>query len=565
MAAETYATNEELLQDILNSYSEEDPGLIERVWDFAVTHYSAFRHPTGKPFLQYALRVAKILVDIGSTPIVIAAAIVFPPLPQYKEFFPEIEDALSKQPELIRLVEELFTLSRFDWDIWPENSGGPENKLHNEVLLKMFLLAIEELGEDDPARRMLKALHFQKREKQVENIIRMLLANVTDVRVLIIKLADRLYFMKLLKYLSNEEKKTIQSIRQAHVSLAVYASLADRLGLWQLKSELEDMSFRLLDMNAYKAIADQLAAKKDEREGVVNDIIPLIEEALEKYDVIAEVSGRAKHIYSIHKKMEARQLKLEQINDLLGIRIIIGTITECYYAQDIILDKWLPIRSFYDGEIGRDWITHPKANGYQSLHTTIEVNGKIVEIQIRTWEMHEKAEYGTASEHWRYKDPKIYRKGKTPRVTKEKDVNWGKQLGELRKSLTNQQEATDLIQGGLLKDRIYVITPSGHVLDFPQGSTPLDFAYRIHSDLGNRYAGAKVDGHIVRLDYHMNNGEIVELIASRPRPGPNPDWLDVNKDEEDHSNYIFARTSQTRSKIRTKLKENGAQRSKSHK
>lgn len=573
MSAEIYVSSEELIEDILHCFSDER-NLIRRAWDFAESRYVSFYHPTGKPFLQYTLRVARILVDLGSAPIVIAAALVFPPLPHYKAIITDLKDSFSDQPELINLVEELFTLSQLEWDVWPETFRSQDEKLRKEVLLKMYLLTSEETKDDDVAQTLLKAVHFQKREKQVENIIRMLLASVTDVRSLIIKLADRLYFMKFLKYLSEEEKSAVHYTRLARISLAVYAPLADRLGLWRLKSELEDMSFRLLDLKTYKAIAEQLAAKKQQREQSVSDIISLIEATLAEYDIQAEVIGRAKHIYSIYKKMAAKQLTLEQINDLLGIRIIVDTpegfndnkeaIRACYDVQEVIFDEWPPILSFYDGEVGRDWIENPKENGYQSLHTTVEIEGKIVEIQIRTRQMHETAEYGAAAEHWRYKDPKIYRKGKVPRVSKEKDVKWGEQLVELRKSMSNQQEASDLKQKGLLKDRIYVITPQGHVLDFPSGSTPLDFAYRIHTDLGHRYTGARADQHIVRLDYHLHNGEIVELIASRPRPGPNPDWLDVNKDEAGNSTYIFARTAQARSKIRSKLKENGTQKPKLH-
>lgn len=585
MATKVYDTNEELLRDVLNCFLEEDIDLIVRAWDYARHHYATLQHRTGEPFLQYVLRVAKILVDLGSSPIVIAAAIVFPPLPCYKAAFSDLKNIFSDQQELLRLVEELFNLSHFEWDVWPNNSDDRDSELRKEVMLKMFLLAIGELKEDDSARTLLNVVHFQKREKQVENIIRMMLASVTDIRALIIKLADRLYFMKSLKYLSDEDKRAIHSTRLAHISLAIYAPLADRLGLWQLKSELEDMSFRLLDFDAYKAIARQLAVKKEQRDQAVDDIIPLIKDALRVYGVQAEVTGRAKHIYGIHKKMEAKQLTLEQVNDLLGIRIIVSmpedhnedqnlsseagnakrqaqkakrqvqraiqqkAIQECYYIQDIILEKWPPIKSFYDGQVGRDWIAHPKENGYQSLHTTVEIEKKIVEIQIRTQQMHETAEFGAAAEHWRYKDPKIYRKGKIPRVTKEKDVMWGKQLVELRKSMTNQQEASDLKQKNLLKDRIYAITPQGHVLDFPKGSTPLDFAYRIHTELGHRYTGAKIAGHMVSLDYQLKNGEIVELITSRARKGPNPEWLSISKDKDGRKRYIFARTRQARSKI----------------
>jgi GTP pyrophosphokinase len=575
MSAEIYVPSEQLIEDILDCFSDQRD-LITRAWDFAESHYASFYHPTGKPFLQYVLRVAKILVDLGSAPIVIAAAIVSPPLQRYKSVITDLKDSFSDQPELINLVEELFTLSDLEWDVWPETFRSHDERLRKEVLLKMYLLAIEETKDDDIAQTLLKkAVHFQKREKQVENIIRMLLASVTDIRSLIIKLADRLYFMKSLKNLPEETKQAVYYARQARISLAVYAPLADRLGLWQLKSELEDMSFRLLNWETYTKIAKQLAARKGEREQVVNEIVTLIKVLLEGYGIHADVTGRAKHIYGIYKKMEAKQLMLEQINDLLGIRIILDmpkrfnddkeVIRGCYDAQEIIFGEWPPILSFYDGEVGRDWIAHPKENGYQSLHTTVEIEGKIVEIQIRTRQMHETAEFGAAAEHWRYKDPKIYRKGKVPRVTKEKDVKWGEQLVELRKSMSSQHEVPDLKEKGLLKDRIYVITPQGHVLDFPCGSTPLDFAYRIHTDLGHRYTGAKVDGHIVRLDYHLHNGEVVELIASRPRPGPNPDWLDVTRDEAGNSTYIFARTHQARNKIRSKLRENEEQKPRPHK
>ncbi len=284
----------------------------------------------------------------------------------------------------------------------------------------------------------------------------------------------------------------------------------------------------------------------------------MIEATLAEYGIQAEVSGRAKHIYSIYNKMEARQLNFEEINDLLGARIIVDTIEECYDVEAIIHEHWPPITAFYDGHVGRDWIASPKENQYQSLHTTIKIDTKIIEVQIRTLEMHQVAEFGAAAEHWRYKDFRTYRKGKTPKVMKAKDVNWGKQLAELRENLSNLQEASTLIHKDLLKDRIYVITPKGHVIDLPRGAAPLDFAYRIHTDFGHRFAGARVGGHIVRLDYTLKNGEIVELITARARSGPNPDWLAVSKDEEGKSTYLFARTPLARSKIQNWLNKHNS-------
>ena len=553
MATETHVPSEKLIEYVQCRFSLSDIDLVKQACAFAEKHYASRNHPTGIPYSEYALSVAKILADLDSVPIVIAAAIISPPLSIYPLILSDLKATFNDQVELVKLVEEIFQLSNLEWDVWPESSESNKNGERKEILLKMSLLAIDGEKNEDQEQHALTAIHFQKKEKQVENIIRMFLAGVTDILALIIKLADRLQFMRLLKNLTETEKEEVHCTRLARISLTVYAPLADRLGLWQLKSELEDMSFRLLDRETYKKIGEQLHAKKHERAQAVNDIVPMIEAALAEYDIHAEVTGRAKHIYGIYKKMEAKQLALEQINDLLGVRIIVDKPEECYLVQEIIHDRWSPITSFYDGEVGRDWIATPKENGYQSLHTTVEVDNTIVEVQIRTHEMHETAEYGAAAEHWRYKDPKIYRKGKVPRVTKEKDINWGKQLVEVRKKLNNGQEAATLMQQSLLKDHIYVITPQGHVIDLRRGATPLDFAYRIHTDLGHRYTGARVDDHIVRLDYELKNGEIVELITSRARSGPSPDWLAMSKDEQGKTNYLFARTRQAREKIQNWL------------
>ena len=242
------------------------------------------------------------------------------------------------------------------------------------------------------------------------------------------------------------------------------------------------------------------------------------------------------------------------IGDHHSLRIIVDTIDDCYLVQEIIHDLWSADTEVYGGERGRDWIESPKENGYQSLHTTIFFEEKKpVEIQIRTHQMHEKAEFGAAAEHWRYKIEKIYRKGKIPKVTKAKDQIWSQQLTHLRKSWASEHGSTELAQEPLLKNQIFVITPKGHVIDLRTGATPLDFAYRIHTDLGHRYTGAKVDGHIVRLNYKLKNGELVELITSRARTGPSPEWLAKTKDEEGKSTYVFARTPNAREKIHREL------------
>lgn len=267
---------------------------------------------------------------------------------------------------------------------------------------------------------------------------------------------------------------------------------------------------------------------------------------LDEYDIQVEICGRAKHIYGIYKKMEAKHLTFDDINDLLGVRILVGTKENCYDVQEVLHGYWPPITSFYGGEAGRDWIASPKENQYQSLHTTILIQEKMVEVQIRTHEMHEVAEYGAAAEHWRYKEDKAYRKGRISRVAKEQDQTWSTRIAEIRNGSEHTHKPTNTKP---LKKWVYIITPEGHVIDLPADATTLDFAYRIHTELGHRYTGAKVDGRIVRLGYQLKNGEIVELITSRARAGPNPDWLAISKDENGKRSYLFARTRQARSKI----------------
>lgn len=553
MSPEMCVTSERLIELAQENFTQSDIALIRRACAFADEHYASIKHPTGKPCHEYAFSVAKLLVDFGSTPTVICAAIICPP-PVTEKNLADLKNVFKDQKELVNLVEEILRLNKLEWGVWTATLQNEVSE-RRAILRKMFLLAIDDTKCENPESSSLAALHFQKKEKQVENLIRMFLAEVTDIRAIVIKLFDRLHLIQILKYMTQPQQELIYSTFLAKVTLAIYAPLADRLGLWQLKSDLEDMSFRLLDMDKYKQIARHLAIKKQEREDYINYvIIPAFEKALKEYGIEAEIHGRAKHIYSIYKKMEAKQLTFNEINDLLGVRIIVDTIDDCYLVQDIIHEDWDAVTEVYAGERGRDWIANPKENGYQSLHTTIFFEEKkLVEIQIRTYEMHEKAEFGTAAEHWRYKIDKIYRKGKVPRVTKAKEQIWSQQLAQLRKNLATEQKSTELAQEPLLKDQIFVITPKGHVIDLRTGATPLDFAYRIHTDLGHRYAGAKIDGHIVRLNYKLKNGEMVELIPSRARTGPSPEWLARSKDEEGNSTYVFARTPNAREKIHREL------------
>jgi GTP diphosphokinase / guanosine-3',5'-bis(diphosphate) 3'-diphosphatase len=546
---------EKFIEDKEGRFSQSDVELIKRVNTFAKKHYSNIEHPIGKPYNEYATEVAKILTDLYADPIIIASALIYPPHHIKFDVLEEIKKEFKNECALIKLVEEVHHLNQYEWNIWPTLEENDTIRDRQEILRKMFLLAIDDTNCEDEKLNLLTATHFQKTEKQAENLIRMLFATTTDIRALLIKLADRLLFMRLLKDVPPLKQDELQYKILAKISITIYASVADRLGMWQLKSDLEDMSFRLLDMYKYKEIASKLAARKQEREEYLTAVvIPTLEKSLKEYEIEAEIHGRAKHIYSIYKKMEAKLLTFNEINDLLGVRIIVKTDDDCYLVQEIIHELWSPDIKAYGGERGRDWIANPKENGYQSLHTTIIFEEyRTVEIQIRTHEMHEKAEFGAAAEHWRYKIDKIYRKGKIPKVTNAKDQIWSQQLTQLRKSLASEHGSSESAQEPLLKNQIFVITPKGHVIDLRTGATPLDFAYRIHTDLGHRYTGAKVDGHIVRLNYQLKNGEIVELITSRARTGPSPEWLAKSKDEEGNSTYVFAQTPNAREKIHREL------------
>ncbi len=516
---------ENLLGRVQGDFPPQDLDLLKRACTFAEEHYANVVHPTTKPYNEYVSHVATLLIDLGANSVIVSAAVICLPPSASKQVLHDFKKEFKDEHELLELVNEVFRFNHLEWNNWSDYPEENEPEERRETLRKMSLLATGETKSEDQPRDLLAIVHFQKKERQVENLVRMLLAAATDIRVLIIKLADRLQFMRLLKNLTPSEKEAVHCTLLAKITLAVYAPLAERLGLWQLKSELEDMSFRLLDWEKYKNIAQQLAAKKQQRDKVVNDIVSMVKALLADYDIQANVYGRAKHIYGIYKKMEAKQLALTQINDLLGIRIIVDKPEECYVVQEIIHEKWPPVTSFYNGEVGKDWIAHPKENGYQSLHTTILIENRTVEVQIRTHKMHNIAEYGPAAVHWRYKEEKTYRKGKTPRETGTKDRIWSEQLAKVRRKLESGEGPFPHMEEDLSRDWVYVITPEGHVVDLPVVATPLDFAYRIHTDLGHTYMGATVNGRSVRMNYTLRNGDIVEIFTSRTRKGPSPNWL----------------------------------------
>ncbi|MDU4024310.1 MAG: bifunctional (p)ppGpp synthetase/guanosine-3',5'-bis(diphosphate) 3'-pyrophosphohydrolase, partial [Clostridium perfringens] len=370
-----------------------------------------------------------------------------------------------------------------------------------------------------------------KEEQQADNVRKMLLAMAKDIRVIIIKLADRLHNMRTLKYMKPEKQK-----KKAQETLDIFAPLAHRLGISKIKWELEDLCLRYIHPEEYYDLVNMIAEKRVEREKFISRIIKELKENLDKANIDSDIEGRPKHFYSIYRKMVNKHKSIEQIFDLTAIRILVNTVKDCYAVLGIVHTIYKPIPGRF-----KDYIAMPKPNMYQSLHTTvIGSEGKTFEIQIRTFEMHRTAEYGIAA-HWKYKSG--------INGTDSKDMTFENKLTWLRDILEWQKEAvdaTEFMEGfklDLFSDEIFVFTPKGVVINLPAGATPIDFAYKIHTDIGNKCVGAKVNGKIVTLDYKLKTGEIVEILTSSSSRGPNIDWLNI------------ANSNQARSKIKQWLRK----------
>lgn len=362
-------------------------------------------------------------------------------------------------------------------------------------------------------------------DSEAESLRKMLLAMAQDVRVVLIKLADRLHNMRTIRYLGIEKQRQI-----AHETMEIFAPLANRLGIWQIKWELEDLSFRILEPDTYMQLAGQLERKRVEREAMIEEAIGIIAERLQQEGMSADIKGRPKHIYSIWKKMNRKNLPFEELFDVQAIRILVDDVTASYTALGIVHGQWKHIPREFD-----DYIANPKENGYQSLHTAvIGPGGHSLEVQIRTHEMHQYAEYGVAA-HWRYKEQSSH----DDRMQHE--INWLRQMLEWKDEENQAEDFIDRFKAEVFQERVYVLTPQGNIIDLPAGATPIDFAYHIHTQVGHRCRGARVDGKMVPLTHVLNNGDKVEVLTAK-EGGPSRDWLNP------HQGYIVS--ARARSGIR---------------
>ena len=459
--------------------------MVNKAFNLAFEAHKEQKRDSGEPYIIHPIEVATILAELGMDTSTIVAGLLHDVIEDTEYTYDDIKKIFGE--EVANLVSGVTKITKMEYK--------------------------------------------SKEEQQADNFRKMLLAMADDIRVIIIKLADRLHNMRTLKYRKKEKQK-----KTAMETLDIYAPLAHRLGISKIKWELEDLSFRYIHEEEYYDLVKQVAEKRAEREIYIKNIIEEMYNKLEEAGIDSDIDGRPKHFFSIYKKMVNKNKSIEQIFDLTAIRVLVNTVKDCYEVLGIVHTIYKPIPGRF-----KDYIAMPKPNMYQSLHTTvIGPQGKTFEIQIRTFEMHRTAEYGIAA-HWKYKE------GDNNSETKEKNFEsklvWLRDMLEFQKETADAEEFIEGFKIDLFTDEIFLFTPKGVVIDLPNGATPIDFAYRIHTDIGNKCVGAKVNGKIVPLDYKLKTGEIVEVLTSNNAKGPNIDWLNI------------AKSNKAKSKIRSWFKK----------
>ncbi len=481
-----------LIDKVQGYLPPEKVAVVKDAYDFAMEAHQGQVRKSGEPYLEHPLQVALTLAELQFDAASLASALLHD-VPENCGI-PVLEIEAKFGSEVAKLVDGVSKLGKLSWS-----------------------------GEGVTAGQV-----------QAENLRKMLVAMAEDLRVVFIKLADRLHNMHTLDALPLEKQHSI-----AQETLEIYAPLAHRLGIWELKWQLEDLSFRYLEPERYRQVANLIAARRAQRERFIAQVIQMLKEEFDKVGLRVEMLGRPKHLYSIHRKMEryaALGKDFDDIHDLLALRVLVGTVPDCYSAVGVVHSLWRPLPDEFD-----DFIANPKPNGYQALHTSVMCQGRIpLEIQIRTRDMHHVDEYGVAA-HWRYKE------GEKRDMHFEERIGWLRQLIEWHRELSGAEEFLESVKTDIFIDQVFVYTPKGEIKDLPKGSTPLDFAYRVHTELGHRCVGAKVNGRLVPLNSQLNNGDVVEIMSAKTAKGPSRDWL------SHHRGYV--KTSHAKEKIRQWFKK----------
>ena len=475
---------EVLIQKIKENCTNVDLNVVNKAFNLAFEAHKEQKRESGEPYIIHPIDVSTILAELGMDTSTIVAGLLHDVIEDTDYTYDDIKNIFNE--EIANLVSGVTKITKMEYK--------------------------------------------SKEEQQADNFRKMLLAMSNDIRVIIIKLADRLHNMRTLKYMPKKKKKRISK-----ETLDIYAPIAHRLGISKVKWELEDLCFRYLHEEEYYELVNEIAEKRVEREIYISKTIEDLYKRLEEAGIDSDIDGRPKHFYSIYRKMVTKNKSIEQIFDLTAIRILVNTVKDCYEVLGIVHTIYKPIPGRF-----KDYIAMPKPNMYQSLHTTvIGPQGKTFEIQIRTFEMHKTAEYGIAA-HWKYKEGDSC---DTKDKAFENKLVWLRDILEWQKEASDAKEFMEGFKINLFTDEIFLFTPKGVVIDLPNGSTPIDFAYRIHTDIGNKCIGAKVNGKIVPLDYKLKTGQIVEILTSNTSKGPNMDWLSI------------AKSNQAKSKIRAWFKK----------